>query len=279
MKPKPVVNRGQTDAGAPYAQLEQQMPLRLFRDGNTIYRPGDPCDAIFRIVDGAVILERVEKDGTRVGRPLEPGDTFGAWGVLNDDSRREHARAIGATRLAVLEREQLIDMIEQPGQVADSLIAILFSHAKIASSERDADGSEITEMPIGGHRDRHRILLLPGDPKIAGEMGVDQMAIERLPFVIGRRTTGVDRTLFGHVDLSLTDERPYQISRRHLGIEKAAGGLLVRDYGSHHGTIVNGQTIGGRERERGAPLQPGLNELVAGREDSPFKFFLTVDQA
>ena len=43
--------------------------------------------------------------------------------------------------------------------------------------------------------------------------------------------------------------------------------------------IVDKHPIGGIERERGAPLHPGLNELVAGPEDSPFRFFLTLDPA
>ena len=53
-------------------------------------------------------------------------------------------------------------------------------------------------------------------------------------------------------------------------------GLLVRDCGSYHGTIVNGVVVGGDDAVLTAQLRAGENEIIAVNTDSPFRFLLTI---
>ena len=55
------------------------------------------------------------------------------------------------------------------------------------------------------------------------------------------------------------------------------GALIIRDFGSYHGTTVNGTTLGGEGRPRTAPLMTGESELITGEPDSPFRFRIVVD--
>lgn len=50
----------------------------------------------------------------------------------------------------------------------------------------------------------------------------------------------------------------------------------MRDHGSYHGTTVNGMSLGGEGRPHTAPLKTGVNELVAGKPHSPFRFRIFV---
>jgi hypothetical protein len=52
---------------------------------------------------------------------------------------------------------------------------------------------------------------------------------------------------------------------------------IIRDFGSYHGTTVNGMTLGGEGRPRTAPLMTRESELIAGKPESPFRFRIVVD--
>ena len=73
------------------------------------------------------------------------------------------------------------------------------------------------------------------------------------------------------------DQKPFQVSRNHLSIDRwEQGRFVVRDRGSFLGTLVNGHHIGGTSRRRIAELKPGENTLIVGSEDSPYKFAVSV---
>jgi len=76
--------------------------------------------------------------------------------------------------------------------------------------------------------------------------------------------------------VSRTNWKPFSISRRHFTIEATRHGLIVRDEGSHLGTIVNGAKIGGPLSNDIAVLKRGENEIIAGTAASPFHFRIVV---
>ena len=91
------------------------------------------------------------------------------------------------------------------------------------------------------------------------------------------RAGGEGKDTYTDVDLALEDRRPFNLSRRHFSIEEEDGALIIRDFGSYHGTTVNGTTLGGEGRPRTAPLMTGESELITGKPDSPFRFRIVVD--
>jgi hypothetical protein len=107
---------------------------------------------------------------------------------------------------------------------------------------------------------------------------LDQVGIEvdRLPFQVGRQIGKSEDPPEQDNDLSIADERPYNLSRKHFAIEQSKRGLVVRDCGSHLGTMVNGARIGGNTNVSMAILKSGDNVVVAGSETSPFRFTIQV---
>jgi len=112
--------------------------------------------------------------------------------------------------------------------------------------------------------------------KLLDRPGVE---VERLPFQVGREIGKHEDPPQEDNDLSLPDERPYNLSRRHFAIEQTKRGLIVRDCGSHLGTLVNGVRIGGTSNVSVAILKAGDNTVVAGSDTSPFRFTVQVEPA
>jgi pSer/pThr/pTyr-binding forkhead associated (FHA) protein len=102
------------------------------------------------------------------------------------------------------------------------------------------------------------------------------LEVSRLPFRVGRKPAKGEKAAAGESDLALEDSRPFTLSRRHFAIEQSRRGLIVRDCGSQHGTVVNGVRIGKGAGIDIAILRTGENEIIAGAEASPYRFRLEV---
>jgi len=77
-------------------------------------------------------------------------------------------------------------------------------------------------------------------------------------------------------DLTLSDTKPFNVSRNHFAIERGPDGVQVRDRGSYVGTIVNGVQIGGHHHVATVPLAVGENDVLADSSRSPFRFRVVV---
>jgi CRP/FNR family transcriptional regulator, cyclic AMP receptor protein len=132
------------------------------------------------------------------------------------------------------------------------------------------------ESDIVGVRQYGSIRIL-GDSEHVGKQ-LDRVGIEiqRLPFQVGRQIGKHEDPPEQENDLSIEDERPYNLSRRHFAIEQSRRGLIVRDCGSHVGTLVNGARIGGETGISVAILKIGDNAVIAGSDTSPFRFTIQI---
>jgi hypothetical protein len=119
----------------------------------------------------------------------------------------------------------------------------------------------------------------------------DLIPIHYFPFKIGREsrigtTEGefeiLERRKSSYTrlsnDLYLQDNSELlNISRQHLTIEESGSGFTVIDRGSACGTIVQGKSIGGKDKGGSCPLKDG-NLIVMGIEGSPFQYqFIVLD--
>jgi len=102
------------------------------------------------------------------------------------------------------------------------------------------------------------------------------ISLARLPFRVGRLPVAGEAQPMEVNDLTLSDTKPFNVSRNHFAIERGPDGVQVRDRGSYVGTIVNGVQIGGHRHVATVPLAVGENEIVAGTPRSPFRFRVVV---
>jgi hypothetical protein len=121
------------------------------------------------------------------------------------------------------------------------------------------------------------VILYPLTRKATETLPENGLAVTTFPFRIGRASEASEGQPLDLNDLWLLDSAPFQVSRNHLSIDLWDGHqLIVRDRGSHTGTIVNEQPIGGKSRATVAPLAMGDNVVIVGAPQSPYQFRVNV---
>jgi hypothetical protein len=257
--------------------------------GETVYAKGDSNGNLYRVVSGTIILSSSGRGDGSESRQFGTGDVFGQAGLFSGAVRRETAAAVTDVVLDVMERADALKLLERPDEPIQHLLAALFVHAEPPMSQAtdigapdpaSGDAEEGAASLEGGTVDQStpvRLLLKPSSRPLAAWIGRDPIEITALPFVVGRKSDGEDGRANERVDLVLSDEKPYQLSRLHFAIDTYQGELVVRDSGSYHGTTVNNQRIGNHRQTTIVPLRFGENTIVAGSADSPYCFTLLIE--
>ena len=96
------------------ARLEAHLAERSLRPNEVVYRNGDPCDGLYGIVGGAILL-RTEVPGQPIDRvfDLGPGEIFGEEEAANGTPRALAARSLGATVLWHLPLAPLRELLRE----------------------------------------------------------------------------------------------------------------------------------------------------------------------
>lgn len=265
------------------------MAERRFFNGEYIFKLGDPADGVYRIRAGQIRLSRDGRSGLSGDEVRAPGEIFGDDGFLTGDARDSDAQAVGDISVDFLRRNEFLAILTLHPQLIAPLFEPVFDlvgkaaapGVEVAAKDVPEDGApeEVSEdiSEDGADGADFNIRIIPDGKRVRSAVGLHEVAIRRLPFRIGRRADGEGKDTYTDVHLALEDKRPFNLSRRHFSIEEEDGALIIRDFGSYHGTTVNGMTLGGEGRPRTAPLMTGESELIAGKPDSPFRFRIVVD--
>lgn len=285
------------------------MTERQFAPGEVIYREGDKSDFAYFIKAGRVEILKIETGELRQVTILGPGDIFGEMGVVLDQRRSVTARALDGVELRAISRSSFLHAANQQPDMARSVLKALLARlhqedqlsARIMELPTEAKGVRRGEAKGQGEaRERNRgqdrgrgdgnvtareaegvqhvvkIRLLPASQaleKLIDPHGID---INALPYRIGRKSTKSQIAPGEENELSIQDAKPFNLSRRHFVIEQTRRGLIVRDRGSHLGTVVNGVRIGDQAGINIAILKSGDNVIIAGTDSSPYRFTVQV---
>ncbi|MGE0745736.1 MAG: cyclic nucleotide-binding domain-containing protein [Rhodospirillales bacterium] len=246
------------------------MYQRRLRAGDFLWRTGEPAEAVFRLRAGTV---RIGADTVEGG----PGDgrLIGGIDVFAGAARPTSAAAVGDVVVDVISRAELLDAIGRAEDLAAPFMAAVVR--RIGAAQAAAEAAAAAAEPATAAA-QPAIRLRPAGKRLSGQIGEHDIVPDRLPFRIGR--LGADNAKdFADVNLLLRDSKPYSLSRRHFEIAADGAQAIVRDCGSYHGTIVNGKLIGAGTGLRSAALETGVNDVIAGPRDSPFRFAVVVDAA
>ena len=268
-----------------------------FAPGDLVFSEGSPSDSVLRILSGeAEVLKVVDSTEVVLGR-LSAGDYAGEMGVIEGRPRGATVRALTAVSAERYGREAFLARVSRDSQLAFKMLVRLserlnaldesFAAARAAQEPRPSSlRSRVTAAPArpapspapaprttGADA---RLSLRADSQILAAVLPMPEIPVESLPYTVGRTPGPGEASARERVDLMLDDARPYRLSRAHFRIERGNGGYLVRDLGSVLGTTVNRRPIGQHFADDAAPLQPGDNSILAGGEESPFRFRLSL---
>lgn len=257
------------------------MPMheRALAAGTTIYSEGDPGDAVYFIRSGQVeILKRAGDTPVKLVT-LGKGEVLGEMSVIRDEPRSTTARALTETALMVLTKEDFLAAFGGKNGVALGILRMLCERLAKADQQLLADSKPDTrpDGPTALLSEVAAIRIGSSSELVRWQIGDGTLAVEALPFRVGCHRQGDKAVKQAKDALSLLAANDHQLSRQHFAIEKRGGELIVRDLGSHLGTMVNGQRISRFDSEAVAGLRLGANQVVAGGAESPYRFVVYVD--
>lgn len=139
-------------------RLAQRMIERRFGDRQSIFDRGDPGGSVMAVIDGHVRISLTSADGREVLLSIvRPGQMFGEMTLLDGSPRSADATAHGSCRLLVLDRRELLPVLQRSPAAALKLCEILCSRLR-ETSER-LEGAVL--MPVEGRL--ARVLLSLAD--------------------------------------------------------------------------------------------------------------------
>lgn len=119
--------------------------IRKFKDGEIIFKEGDPSGSAYVIMKGAVELTKNSKHGAVVLAKLKAGELFGEMGVIDGSARSATCRAIGACALKEISPQSLMSGIQNDPDMSSKVMTKLVERLRLADEMLANAGISPTE--------------------------------------------------------------------------------------------------------------------------------------
>ncbi len=248
-----------------------------FPDGEMLFYEGDQSDEVFVIRSGDVeILKKSDEDDEQILiATCHVGEIIGEMGVIRDEPRSTSVRARGRVEVLGMTGDEFLSAFNTENELAMKVLKMLCK--RIADTNADL----VAKQPLLAAAmvsEVGAIHILAESHEVSQWIGDEGIIIEKLPFKVGRRPFEKEATRTGADYLSLHYSDSHHISIKHFVIDEDPNGvLIVRDLQSHLGTMLNDERISRFDEFIEAPLRMGPNLVIAGGENSPFRFTLLVE--
>jgi len=234
---------------------------------------GDAPDSVYIIINDLIVLATPQPTINGTERVAGQGAIFSAAGAMGGPNQPIMAHARGQAAVQIMPSAEVLTTVSSNQSV----------NAAIYMPQRQITDQTTTEQPMAAAPAtdtqacamtlaKQSVRLAAVRPDLIRQIGKDSMTIDMFPFLIGRQSSRTSEAMGPPVSLAISDNQPFQLSRRHFMIDQDEDGIIVRDCGSHNGTIVNGVLLGGSSISFRAVLVSGENEIIAGTLISPFQF-------
>lgn len=121
------------------AGLRDQMEIRDYERGETLFHQGDPATEMFVVLDGRIAIATQAGDGREaVVAVLEKGGLFGELAIFDDAPRSADGRALTELQVAVLPYEAIRDALRERPELLWVMVRLLAERLR-ATDEALAD--------------------------------------------------------------------------------------------------------------------------------------------
>ncbi len=97
--------------------------------GTTIFRAGDPPDAMFVVLEGRIRMLREGAESATGASAIElevgPGEAIGVWALFDDLPRALTAQTLDASRLLRIGREEFFDLLSDRASLTQGIFRTL----------------------------------------------------------------------------------------------------------------------------------------------------------
>ncbi len=240
------------------------MRRRHFPAGTTIFSEGDVSDQAYILRSGRVeVLKETPAGPVRLAI-MGPGDVLGEMGLLDERPRSASAHALESVAADAVSAAEFVAMLNgDPAKSMEILRALFERHRHLTLRV-----SEQVPMPVGDST-IPLVKLVPMTPQTRAVLPADGLVVTRFPFRLGRKPEADATAALRFNEIDLPDAQPYLLSPHHFALDLGPGGVVVRDRGSQHGTLVNGTPIGAASPHDFCALRHRENEIVAGAVRCP----------
>lgn len=254
------------------------MRRRRFTAGDTIFREGDGSLEAYLLRSGRVEILKESPRGPFRLAVLGEGDVLGEMGLLEERPRSATALVLEDVVADAVNAAEFARMLTDDPRTSIGILQVLFERLRAVNARLSE-----APAPSTGSAAAPSVRVVPLTAETRAVLPQDGLALSRFPFRVGRAPRAIEAALMHFNELELPDVEPFVLSPNHFGVDLGEHGLVVRDRGSLHGTVVNGVRVGGGSKVDLVVLQPGDNDVIAGparelaaRRASPFRFRLIV---
>jgi CRP/FNR family transcriptional regulator, cyclic AMP receptor protein len=255
------------------------MAKRKFLSGEYIFRQGDDSDLAFVIESGFVDIIKEDAGGSVILTQLGAGDIFGEMGLIDEKPRSASARALSPqVEVIAVSHDEFVHMLFNKQEKGILIIQSFFERIRelTARVSNNPETPSQTKSKIADLSSAE-VTLKPSTDCVSTRIPKNGLLVKKFPFRIGRQPVAGETSIFDMNDLLLEDSKPLHLSRNHLSINRERHNFIVLDRGSYHGTIVNGNPIGGKRKRAKYILDKHKNQLILGDKSSPFRFSIIID--
>ncbi len=257
-----------------------------FKKGDVIIKEGEKSDDIYIIKKGFVEIRKKSEDGSELIDIFKEGDIFGELGIIFGSVR---------TATVIAKTDVIVDVVS-PRIIAEffdtdlgrKLMPIVQGYAKrlrefgmrLSLVDYDKEPSDAI-MPSKSEDDfidtKAKVILKAGSQRgLIALHGKENIPIDTFPFRVGRFSRRRSDWFFHKNELYLHDKYPFNIARTHFAIIKQNNLYYYLDYGSWHGSRVNGVRIDSPNKKMKVVLNKGTNEIVLGEDSFDIKLILEI---
>ncbi len=184
---------GELDEGA-LRRFGERFIERSYRRGHRIFHQGDPGDSLFVIVEGLVKILVVSEEGEEmVLATLTSPDTFGEVSVVDGGPRSAAAEAVEPTRVLVLTRSAMLDVLRQEPAVMEVLLRCLGRLVRRATEQ----AADLVFLDLHGRVAKLLLSLAQGATERAGRESVLDLSLTQtdLARMVGGSRQSVNQIL------------------------------------------------------------------------------------
>jgi CRP-like cAMP-binding protein len=229
-------------AGLQPEELDQILRVateQRYAHGQTIFQRGDPGTSLVIVLDGQVRISACSADGKEVTLViLGQGEVFGEIAVIDGRERTADATAIGPCRLLLLDRQDLLPLLERHPRVAVRLLQILC--ARMRNATNACQNLALLEVPGRLARLLRQLAEAKGEPVCRGHRLTLRLSQRELGNLIGASRESVNKHLRAWEAeglISIDRGRITLLDIERIEGQRSCCGTLVRPASGHRASL------------------------------------------